>query len=186
MNSSDLSVVGILQGVTTLLQHPNQLKDLKADPSIAKAFVEELCRFHTASAMAMRRVAKVDITLEGKVRTSAIHLCASFTNLASLFQHIKAGEGIICSNQSGNRDEDVFSNPDTFNMRRERGSEEALGYGWGAHRCIAEWLARAELEVVFGEPLFPWLTNWRSSLIPASCSYLVSETSELEAGDSFF
>lgn len=36
-------------------------------------------------------------------------------------------------------------------MHRKRGSEEALGYGWGAHRCIAEWLARAELEIVFGE-----------------------------------
>ena len=51
----------------TLLQHPSQLDDLKADPSLAKAFVEELCRFHTASAMATRRVAKVDITLGGKV-----------------------------------------------------------------------------------------------------------------------
>lgn len=52
----------------TLLQHSSQLDDLKADPSLAKAFVEELCRFHTASAMATRRVAKVDITLGGKVR----------------------------------------------------------------------------------------------------------------------
>ena len=51
----------------TLLQHPSQLDDLKADPSLAKAFVKELCRFHTASAMATRRVAKVDITLGGKV-----------------------------------------------------------------------------------------------------------------------
>ena len=51
----------------TLLQHPSQLDDLKADSSLAKAFVEELCRFHTASAMATRRVAKVDITLGGKV-----------------------------------------------------------------------------------------------------------------------
>lgn len=51
----------------TLLQHPSQLDDLKADPSLAKAFVEELCRFHTASAMATRRVAKVDITLGGNV-----------------------------------------------------------------------------------------------------------------------
>jgi cytochrome P450 len=43
------------------------LEDLKANPSLAKAFVEELCRFHTASAMATRRVAKVDIMLGGKV-----------------------------------------------------------------------------------------------------------------------
>ncbi|KAL2353328.1 cytochrome P450 55A1 [Cryomyces antarcticus] len=117
-------------GVVTLLQHPEQLKDLKGDPSLAKAFVEELCRFHTASALATRRVAKVDIVL-GSTK-------------------IKAGEGIIASNQSGNRDEEVFPNPDTFDMHRKRGSEQALGYGYGSHRCVAEWLARAELEIVFG------------------------------------
>lgn len=66
-------------------------------------------------------------------------------------QHIKAGEGIIASNQSANRDEEVFPDPDTFNMHRKRGTEEALGYGWGPHRCVAEYLARTELEIVFGE-----------------------------------
>ncbi len=41
-------------------------------------------------------------------------------------------------------------------MHRKRGAEEALGYGWSAHRCIAEGLARAELEIVFGQssPVF--------------------------------
>ena len=48
----------------------------------------------------------------------------------------------------------MFPNPDTFDMHRKRGSEEALGYGYGSHRCIAEWLARAELEIVFGESYF--------------------------------
>ncbi len=38
-------------------------------------------------------------------------------------------------------------------MYRKQGSEKALGYGYGRHRCVAEWLARAELEVVFGESL---------------------------------
>jgi fungal nitric oxide reductase len=57
------------QGIVTLLQHPDQLSNLKADQSLAKAFVEELCRFHTASAMATRRVAKVDINLGAEVST---------------------------------------------------------------------------------------------------------------------
>jgi len=35
-------------------------------------------------------------------------------------------------------------------MHRKRGQEEALGFGWGEHRCVAESLARAELEIVFG------------------------------------
>lgn len=63
---------------------------------------------------------------------------------------IKAGEGIIASNQSGNRDEDVFPNPDIFDMHRNPDPNHALGFGFGPHRCIAEPLARAELETVFG------------------------------------
>ncbi|KAK5157247.1 hypothetical protein LTR04_005437 [Oleoguttula sp. CCFEE 6159] len=130
-----LLVAGNATMVNMINLHPEQLKDLKGDPSLAKAFVEELCRFHTASALATRRVAKVDIVL-GSTK-------------------IKAGEGIIASNQSGNRDEEVFPNPDTFDMHRKRGSEQALGYGYGSHRCVAEWLARAELEIVFGR-LLSW------------------------------
>ncbi|KAK2804240.1 hypothetical protein FQN51_002329 [Onygenales sp. PD_10] len=130
-------------GVVTLLQHPDQLADLKADPSLAPLFVEELCRFHTASAMATRRVAKVDITLGG--------------------QEIKAGEGIIAATQSGNRDEEVFPDPDTFNMYRKRGPEKALGFGYGEHACVAEGLARTELEVVFST-LFQRLPNLKPAI----------------------
>jgi nitric oxide reductase len=88
--------------------------------------------------MATRRVAKVDIELAG--------------------QNIKAGEGIIAATQSASRDEDVFSDPDNFDILRfvseEKGgrgedSYKAMGYGWGQHRCVAEPLARGELEVVF-------------------------------------
>jgi len=130
-------------GVVTLLQHPDQLEELKADPTLAKDFVEELCRLHTSSAMATRRVAKVDIMLGGKL--------------------IRAGEGIIASNQSANRDEEVFPNPDVFDMHRKRGSEQALGYGYGVHRCVAELLARAELEIVFAT-LFRKLPNLRLAI----------------------
>lgn len=51
----------------TLFQHPEQLQQLKADPSLAPAFVKELCRYHTASALAIKRTAKVDIEIGGKV-----------------------------------------------------------------------------------------------------------------------
>jgi len=54
-------------GVVTLLQHPNQLADLKKDPSLVNSFVEELCRFHQGSAMATRRLAKEDVQYGGKV-----------------------------------------------------------------------------------------------------------------------
>jgi cytochrome P450 len=107
------------------------MADLKEDPSLAPKFVEELCRYHTASANALRRVAKVDIELGGKT--------------------IRAGDGIICSNMSANRDAEIFPDPDKFDMHQKRGPEKALGFGYGPHECVAEWLARAELETVFGK-----------------------------------
>lgn len=66
-------------------------------------------------------------------------------------QLIKANEGIIASNQSANRDEDVFENPDVFNMNRKWPAQDPLGFGFGPHRCIAEHLAKAELSTVFGK-----------------------------------
>ncbi|KAI5459316.1 cytochrome P450 55A3 [Mariannaea sp. PMI_226] len=130
----------IALGVVVLMQHPEQLAQLKQNPSLAVPFVQELCRYHTGSSMAMKRVAKVDIELGGKT--------------------IRAGDGIIASNQSANRDEEVFPDPDTFNLHRERvqGPYDALGYGFGPHRCVAEHLALAELETVF-ETLFARLPN---------------------------
>jgi nitric oxide reductase len=133
-------LTNMYQGVTTLLQNPAQLEKLKMDPSIAPEFVSELCRYHTGSAMATRRVAKVDIELAG--------------------HRIKAGEGVIAATQSASRDEDVFSDPETFDILRFVGKDkggrgedwyQAMGYGWGEHRCVAEPLARGELEIVFGE-----------------------------------
>ncbi|KJZ74735.1 hypothetical protein HIM_05852 [Hirsutella minnesotensis 3608] len=112
----------IALGVVTLSQHPDQHEQLKADASLVPGFVEELCRYHTASAMAIKRTAKV----------------------------IKAGQGIIPSNKSANRDGDVFDTPDELNIRRKwPAAKGALGYGYGGHRCIAEALSKAELYAMF-------------------------------------
>lgn len=57
----------------TIATNPEQLGELKKDPQRwAPAFVEELCRYHTASAMAMKRVAKEDVEIGGKVRRPSI------------------------------------------------------------------------------------------------------------------
>jgi len=129
----------IALGIVTLFQHPDQLAELKADPKKwAGPFVEELCRYHTASAMAMKRTAKEDVEIGGKL--------------------IKAGQGIIASNQSANRDEDIFEDADKFNLRRKWPKEDPLGFGFGDHRCIAEHLAKAELTSVF-ESLFKKVPN---------------------------
>ncbi|KIL83630.1 cytochrome p450 55a1 [Fusarium avenaceum] len=77
----------------------------------------------------MKRTAKEDVQIGGKL--------------------IKSNEGIIASNQSANRDEDIFENADQFNINRRWPAEDALGFGFGDHRCIAEHLAKAELIIVF-------------------------------------
>ncbi|CAH0052056.1 unnamed protein product [Clonostachys solani] len=130
-------------GVVVLMQHPEHYEALKADPSLISGFVQELCRYHTGSSLAMKRVAKVDIELGGKT--------------------IRAGEGIIAANASANRDEDIFPNPDEFDMRRDFAGHDALGFGFGPHRCIAEHLAIAELELVFAT-LFRRLPNLKVSI----------------------
>lgn len=81
--------------------------------------------------MAIKRTAIVDIELGG--------------------QTIKAGEGIIASNYSANRDEEVFPNADKFDINRKWGSEDPLGFGFGPHRCVAEVLAKTELRIAFGK-----------------------------------
>ncbi len=64
-------------------------------------------------------------------------------------QEIKAGEGVILSNQSANRDETVFQDANKFDIHRSPNPQ--IGFGFGTHVCVAEWLARAELEIVFGK-----------------------------------
>jgi fungal nitric oxide reductase len=72
--------------------------------------------------------------------------------LAYQQQTIKAGEGVIAATQSANRDETVFgANADNFDIHRQ--TNPHLAFGYGAHECVAEWLARAELQCVFGEPM---------------------------------
>lgn len=63
-----MQLTHLLQGVVTLAPHTDQLAEFKADPvKCAAPFVEELCRYHTAAAMAIRRTAKEDVEIGGKV-----------------------------------------------------------------------------------------------------------------------
>ncbi|KAF4415320.1 cytochrome P450 55A3 [Fusarium acutatum] len=132
----------IALGIITLMQHPEQLHELKSDFSLVPSFVSELCRYHTGSSMAMKRVAKEDIELGGKI--------------------IRPGEGIIAANQSASRDEDIFPDPSKFDLHRKP-KHDALGFGYGPHRCIAELLAKTEMEIVF-ETLFKTLPNLRAAI----------------------
>ena len=83
--------------------------------------------------------------------TSQVYLTLHLTSLLHcvVLQVIKKDEGIYASNMSANRDASVFKDPDTFDIHRTPGPQ--LGFGYGAHVCVAMWLARAELQCVFGK-----------------------------------
>ena len=145
-NATMVSMIAL--GVVALHQNPEQLQELLHDPSLINNVVEELLRYHTASALATRRVAIHDVTVAGTL--------------------IKAGEGVICSNQSANRDETVFLNADKFDIHRISGSH--LAFGHGRHACIAEHLARAELRCALGS-LFVQMPGLRPAMSLENVKY---------------
>ncbi|MGW7794098.1 cytochrome P450 [Streptomyces tricolor] len=117
----------IALGVLALLEHPDQLAAVRAEPELMPKAVEELLRFFSISDAGTARVALEDIELGGVT--------------------IRAGEGILPLNNAANHDERVFPDPDRLDVRREARSH--LAFGYGVHQCIGQNLARMELDVVY-------------------------------------
>jgi pentalenic acid synthase len=112
-------------GVITLLEHPDQLAALRADPGVIPSAVEELLRYLSIADLAGARVATADIEIDG--------------------QTVRAGDGVIVSNSITNRDPEAFDDPDTFDVHRS--ARHHLAFGYGVHQCLGQNLARVELEV---------------------------------------
>ncbi|MCB2075543.1 MAG: cytochrome P450 [Novosphingobium sp.] len=115
-------------GVHTLLQHPDQLARLKADPSLLPRAIDEMLRY-LSPAIHFLRTPDRDVEVGGKT--------------------IRAGEHMIMFYPSANRDEEVFENPDSFDI--ERNPNRHLAFGCGPHVCIGMHLAKLELRVMFEE-----------------------------------
>ncbi|KAF2999124.1 hypothetical protein E8E14_004067 [Neopestalotiopsis sp. 37M] len=139
-NAALLNSIGL--GAITLLSHPSQLAEFKKDPTIAPNVVNELLRYNTTSALNSRRTTTEEMTIGDK--------------------HIPKNTGVICSVQSADRDRiDVDeSDPESFDIHRQRDPAKVLGFGYGPHRCQGEILSRVELEMVFTS-LFQRLPNLR-------------------------
>ncbi|WP_319018989.1 cytochrome P450 [Microbispora sitophila] len=124
----------IALGVVTLLEHPDQLAALRADPVVLPAAVDELLRLVSITDVSGVRVATEDIEIDGEV--------------------IRAGDGVLVSSSMTNRDPGVFPRPYEFDVHRTRGGNAASGrqhltFGFGIHQCLGQNLARMELEVAF-------------------------------------
>lgn len=114
-------------GAYTLLQHPERLAELRADPSLMPAAVEELLRF-LSIADGMLRFATEDIEVAGTT--------------------IRAGEGIVFSTSLINRDVEAYETPDVLDWGRS--SRHHVAFGFGIHQCLGQNLARAEMEIALG------------------------------------
>ncbi|TFV71918.1 cytochrome P450 [Blastococcus sp. CT_GayMR19] len=121
---------GLPGGLIALLQHPEQLGALRADPSLLPGAVEEMLRWWTP-VMVFRRTATTDAELDG-VR-------------------MRAGDKVVVSFTSANRDEGVFDDPDRFDVRRAPNPH--LSFGHGPHFCLGAQLARVQMRALFGELL---------------------------------
>ena len=121
---------GLPGGLIALLQHPGALAALRADPSLLPGAVDEMLRWWTP-VMVFRRTATADVDLAG-VR-------------------IRAGDKVVVSFTSANRDEAVFADPDAFDVRRAPNPH--LSFGHGPHFCLGGQLARVQMRALFGELL---------------------------------
>jgi len=113
-------------GVEELLAHPDQLARLAADPAaLMPNAVEEMLRW-VSPIKNMARVATRDVELAGA--------------------RIRAGQELILLYPSANRDEAVFEDPETFDITRSPNPH--MAFGFGAHFCLGNQLARLELRVM--------------------------------------
>jgi cytochrome P450 len=117
-------------GMRALLEHPEQMEALVEDPSLIPAAVEECLRMYPAFSH-FRRTATRDAEIAG--------------------QPIAEGDKVLMWYVSSNRDEDVYEDPDRFDIRRDP-EHQAFGAG-GRHFCLGAALARLELRILFEETL---------------------------------
>jgi methyl-branched lipid omega-hydroxylase len=121
----------IAHGMRELTLHPDQRALWFGDfETHTKTAVEEIVRYATP-VIHFRRTATADTEING--------------------QPIKQGEKVVMFYQSGNRDERVFGNPDSFDITRPL-SPAQVGFGAGGpHFCLGANLARREIAVMFDE-----------------------------------
>jgi cytochrome P450 len=118
----DTTSAGIAGGLLALIQNPDQLARLQADPSLMGTAVEEIIRW-VVPVKEFMRTAQADTEVRGVP--------------------IKKGDAVLLSYVSANRDEEVFDDPDKFDVGRD--PNKHLSFGYGVHFCLGASLARMEI-----------------------------------------
>jgi cytochrome P450 len=116
----------IASGTLALIEYPEQLEKLKADPQLIKPAVEELLRYTSPVELATERYARQDVEVSGI--------------------HVPCGELVLAVLGSANRDERQFEDPETLDLARDPNKHLAFGRG-GIHHCLGAPLARMEGQI---------------------------------------
>jgi len=127
---NDTTKTMLSSGLLALLQHPEQLDELRADPSLIPGAVEEILRWANPLHY-FRRTATADAELGGMT--------------------VRKGDKVAVYYTSANRDEDVFADPHRFDIHRHPNPH--LAFGIAEHFCLGVHLARLEGRVFFEELL---------------------------------
>ena len=131
----DTTRATISGGLHALIDNPDQLQRLKDHPELMPLATEEMIRWVTPVKEFMRTAAE-DTEVRGVP--------------------IAAGESVLLSYPSANRDEDIFDEPFRFDVGRDPNKHVAFGYG--VHFCLGAALARMEVNSFFSE-LIPRLES---------------------------
>ncbi|MGE0154233.1 MAG: cytochrome P450 [Reyranellaceae bacterium] len=115
----------IAAGIILLLQHPDQMRELIADPALLPGAIEEMLRFWTLPHFNSTRVAMQDVLVGDTL--------------------VKAGEGVVALLIAGNHDPRAFPSPEKFDIHRN--PRNHLAFAYGPHQCLGQFLGRLELEV---------------------------------------
>ncbi|HSO96808.1 MAG TPA: cytochrome P450 [Acidimicrobiia bacterium] len=127
---NDTTRTMLSSGVLALIEHPEQLAQLRADRSLLPGAVEEILRWANPLHY-FRRTATADTALRG--------------------QPIASGDKVAMIYTSANRDEDVFAEPHRFDIRRDPNPQ--LSFGIAEHFCLGVHLARLEGRIFLDELL---------------------------------
>jgi cholest-4-en-3-one 26-monooxygenase len=118
----------ISAGLWLLCEHPAERARVQADLGLLPTAIDEMLRYHPP-VLHFRRTAVRDVVLRG--------------------QQIRDGDKVSIWYVSANRDEEVFPDPDRFDVGRT--PNDHLSFGFGPHFCLGAALAHLEARVMFEE-----------------------------------
>lgn len=131
MSGFETTMNMIGNAMVTLLTHPDEFARLRSTPALLPNALEELVRY------------------DSPVRASMLRFTADAVDLGDVT--IPAGEYVLVSNLTANRDAEQFEKPDTLDLARN--TDGHLGYGYGVHYCVGASLARLESRIAIARLL---------------------------------